>query len=252
MAIIALNLYSLRAHCGDVAAFDQTIAKLKKIGYPAVQLSGVPNVSPEDARAVFDKYGIRCVACHESLAQLRSDFPAIVKKLKTVGADFTALGSPGGMEPLAPENFPAFVKELDDYAVRFAAEGIRFGYHNHAFEFMRRDGAALLDHIYAGAPHLSGEPDTHWVQKGGGDPVAWIEKLAGRLPAVHLKDYVWRDNEGCFAEVGHGNLDWNRVLAACVKSGAEYYIVEQDSPTPGRDHFDSVAMSYDFLKTRVK
>jgi len=252
MAIIALNLYSLRAHCGSVEAFDETIAKLKKIGYPAVQLSGVPNVSPSDARHVMDKYGIRCVACHEGLAQLRSDFQGIVNKLKTVGADFTALGSPGGMEALSPEIFPAFVQELDGYALRFMKEGIRFGYHNHAFEFMRRDGSTLLDQIYAGAPHLAGEPDTHWVQKGGGCPVEWIRKLAGRLPAVHLKDYVWRDNKACFAEVGHGNLNWDRILKASVESGAEYFIVEQDDPTPGRDHFDSVALSYEFLKSRVK
>ena len=251
MAIIALNLYSLRTHCTTAEALDETLGKLKKIGYPSVQLSGVPNVSPEDVKRLLDKHGIGCCACHDNLAQLRSDLPGIVKKMKTLGAGFTALGAPP-QDELVPEKFGNLIKDLDSFARSFAKEGLRFGYHNHAFEFMRRDGKTLLEMIYEGAPHLNGEPDTHWVQRGGGDSVAWIRKLAGRLPAVHLKDYVWRDGAACFAEVGQGNLNWTEILKASVESGAELFIVEQDEPTPGRDIFDSVALSYNFLKARVR
>lgn len=30
--------------------------------------------------------------------------------------------------------------------------------------------------------------DTYWVQHGGGDVRAWMEKLAGRIDILHLKD----------------------------------------------------------------
>ena len=223
----------------------------RKSAIPPCRSRASKTSSPPQIRTLLDKHGLVCCACHESLAQLRSDLPGIVSKLKTLGANFTALGHPGGSEPVSASNLPSFIAELEGYAVRFAAEGLRFGYHNHSLEFERQEGKTVLGRIYDGAPHLYGEPDTHWIQRGGGDPVAWIRRLAGRLPAVHLKDYVWRDGEARFAEVGHGNLDWDGILSASREAGAEYYIVEQDDPTPGRDIFDSVALSYEFLKDRV-
>jgi sugar phosphate isomerase/epimerase len=50
-----------------------------------------------------------------------------------------------------------------------------------------------------------------------------------------------------FCEVGRGNLNWRRILAAAEKSGCQWFIVEQDT-CPG-DPFDSLKISYDYLRT---
>jgi sugar phosphate isomerase/epimerase len=72
------------------------------------------------------------------------------------------------------------------------------------------------------------------------------------MPAIHLKDYAVASNAPHFAEVGSGNLDWPRILAACRETGVEWYIVEQDEPVPsGRDIFESVGMSYEFLANHL-
>ena len=70
------------------------------------------------------------------------------------------------------------------------------------------------------------------------------------LPQLHLKDYVINDdNQPTFAEIGNGNLDWPRIIAAADEVGCEWFIVEQD--TCAGDPFDSVKASFDYLQEQV-
>lgn len=250
---IGLNLYSVRGFCADEAGLDASLAKVKAAGYPAVQVSGIGPIPPHAIRRLLDKHGLACCACHERLAELRTDFAAALGRLRTLGCTFTALGSPGA-EAMNAGTLPGLAKELEGFGRRFADEGIRFGYHNHAFEFERFGGRLALETLFGTTDprFLAAELDTYWVQYGGGDPVDWVYRVKGRMPAIHCKDYAVTANKPHFAEVGHGNLDWRRILAACRETGVEWYLVEQDEPLPsGRDIFESVRLSYEFLAQNV-
>ena len=64
------------------------------------------------------------------------------------------------------------------------------------------------------------EIDTYWIQHGGGDPAAWIEKVAGRIPCVHLKDMAMgADGQQLMAEVGEGNLNWAAIWGRAGRRG---------------------------------
>ena len=133
-----------------------------------------------------------------------------------------------------------------------AASGMTLCYHNHHQEFRKTGGATILEKIYSStsARHLQGELDTYWVQYGGGDPAAWCERLSGRLPLIHLKDYMVNDeNEPAYCEIGSGNLDFARIVAAAEKAGCQYFIVEQDE-TPG-DPVDSLSQSFRHLAENI-
>ena len=118
-----------------------------------------------------------------------------------------------------------------------------FGYHNHSFELEKFNGRVGLATIYEDSDprYLKAEIDTYWIQHGGGDSAAWIDKLKGRIPLVHLKDMAVRKGNPIMAEVGEGNMNWKAILEACKRAGVEWYIVEQD--TCERDPFESLAIS---------
>ncbi|MCY2926086.1 MAG: sugar phosphate isomerase/epimerase, partial [Planctomycetota bacterium] len=107
--------------------------------------------------------------------------------------------------------------------------------------------AALYDR--ADARHLKAELDTYWVAAGGGDPAAWIRRLPGRQPLLHLKDMAIVPGHGQrFAPIGEGNLNWPAILAAAAESGVRWYLVEQDD-CYGESCFDVLATSYRNLRT---
>jgi len=121
--------------------------------------------------------------------------------------------------------------------------GLTFGYHNHSFELEKFDGKTGLEILYGESDPdvFTAEIDTYWIQHGGGDPAAWIRRVAGRSPLVHLKDMVMRGSEQLMAEVGEGNLNWPAILEACREACVEWYIVEQD--VCQRDPFESLGIS---------
>ncbi len=88
--------------------------------------------------------------------------------------------------------------------------------------------------------------DTFWVQAGGGDPAQWLEKLAGRIPCIHLKDYAYGRT---MAVIGEGNINFDRVFEKAEAGGTQYMLVEQDNCN-GEDPFDCLARSYAYLRSR--
>jgi len=142
----------------------------------------------------------------------------------------TGLGCPYVSTSLAGEvakDWPAAI-ELVKRAGRAAAQqGLQFSYHNHAQEFQQFDGQYALDMLYARTDpeQVKAELDTHWIARGGLDPVAYIRKYAGRVPQLHLKDIGPNDE---FVEIGAGVLDLPAVLAAARDAGSQWIIYEQD------------------------
>ena len=168
------------------------------------------------------------------------------------------------------DGYRAFAKDATEVARRLKAGGLTFGYHNHAFELEKFDGRTGLEILYAESdPIVTAEIDTYCVQFGGGDPAAWIRKLKGRLPLIHLKDMAFghdggsiKRNDGesdadfarrqrwgmkpLMAEIGEGNMNFPEILKACREAGVVWYIVEQD--VCQRDPFESLAISLRNLK----
>jgi sugar phosphate isomerase/epimerase len=135
------------------------------------------------------------------------------------------------------------------------AAGLRFCYHNHAFEFEPMEGTTPFATLLGNTDPklLAIEMDLFWVSVAGLDPAAILQKYKGRVPLVHLKDKAkdtpGRFNEGvartAFKEVGGGTMDWPRILKAAEASGVEHYFVEQDQ-TPA-DPVESLKQSFAFV-----
>jgi sugar phosphate isomerase/epimerase len=253
----AVQLYTVRDFLATEHGFAESLEKIGKMGYPAVQLSAVgamngeyPAVSAPQARQMLDDNGLRCIATHRSWNDLVHKTESEIEFHKTLGCDFAAIG--GVPPPYNSEGADGFRRWAGDAApviARLKEAGIRFGYHNHAFEFQTygpdRQWLYSIFMEEAG-PDLLLELDLYWANHAGVNPVRIIEKAPGRLPVVHLKDVEMDGNNPVMAPVGEGNLDWSVLLPALQAAGTEWVCVEQD--TCRRDPFDCLRSSFEYLQ----
>jgi sugar phosphate isomerase/epimerase len=101
--------------------------------------------------------------------------------------------------------------------------GVRVGIHCHG-GYMFGGSPDVLEHlIKLGTPEIGLWIDTAWAMQIGphqGNPVAWVEKFAGKIYGVHYKDFVfesnaqWRD-----VVVGEGTLNLPAFVEALDKHG---------------------------------
>jgi sugar phosphate isomerase/epimerase len=249
---VALQLYTLRDYLKTPTDIRHALKKVRAIGYESVQASGLGPIEDSELLKILSDEGLGLCATHEGSDLIRQEPEKVAAKLSRLGCKYTAYPFPAGVDWSKPGDVESLVADLDRAGAVLAKAGQVLTYHNHAVELMPFQGMTALDYIYAktNPQNLQGEIDTYWIQHGGGDPVAWCAKLAGRLPLLHLKDYTVKPNgTPDFAAIGAGNLNWKAIIAAAEKSGCEWFIVEQDS-TPGSP-FDAVKQSFDYIKANL-
>ncbi len=249
---VAAQLYTVRDFIRDSAGLAAAARKLRAIGYPAVQLSGLGPIPNAEVVRIMDGEGLVICATHEPSETILGEPEKAIATLQELGCRLTAYPFPAGIDMGSAETVTAWVRRLDAAGARFRAAGLTLGYHNHDLEFLRFGETTVLDYLYAHtAPdHLVGELDTYWVQAGGGDCVEWCRQLRGRMPFIHLKDYAMtRDRRPGFAEIGRGNLPFARIIAEAEQSGCQWFIIEQDT-CPG-DPFASLRISFDYVKANL-
>ena len=247
---LAAQLYSVRDYLKTPADIATSLQKIRAIGYQAVQVSGMGPIPEADLVKLCRDNGLTICATHEPSDQILTNPQAIVDRLQKLNCRITAYPYPGGVKFDSVASVKELCRRLNAAGKVLHEAGQVLCYHNHHTEFQRVAGQPALEIIYAETDpqYLQGEPDTYWVQFGGGDPVAWCTRLKGRLPIIHLKDYmVQPDNKVTYTEIGNGNLDWKKIIAAADAAGCQWFAVEQDE-CPG-DPFESLRQSCAYLQT---
>jgi sugar phosphate isomerase/epimerase len=247
---VALQLYTLREFLKTPADIAATLKRVRAIGYQAVQVSGMGPIPETDLVQLCHDNGLTICATHEPSDTILNEPQKVVERLRNLGTRITAYPYPAGIQFDTLDLVKDFCRRLDAAGKVLHDAGLVLCYHNHHIEFRRIDGKTVLEIIYAETKYVQGEPDTYWIQNGGGDPVEWCDRLKGRLPIIHLKDYtVTADNKVTFAEIGNGNLNWKKIIAAAEAAGCQWYCVEQDT-CPG-DPFVSVKQSFEFIRDNL-
>jgi len=241
--ILAAQLYTVRDHTQTADDFRATLKKVSEIGYRSVQVSGIGPIPVEEVKAALDDNKLTCCITHISYDRLLNDLPQVIEEHKLWGCNHVGIGSmPPEFRGIGEAGYKNFIPFANEVSGKLADEGMTFGYHNHSFEFERYGNRTGLDILYDDSKNLNAILDTYWIQHGGADSAAWVHKVAGRMPVIHVKDMVMQGKEQIMAEVGEGNLNWPAILAACEETGVQYLAVEQDICQ--RDPFESLAISY--------
>jgi sugar phosphate isomerase/epimerase len=249
---VAAQLYTVRDFIKEPKEIAESMKRVREIGYRAVQISAMGPIDEGELMTILDGEGLTVCATHEPGGTILDEPSNVAERLEKLGCRHTAYPYPGGIDLGSADEVKRFIGRLDEAGRVLREAGRVLSYHNHHVEFRRVGGRLIIDAIYGDtAPeNLQGEIDTYWVQYGGGSPLAWCERLKGRLPLLHMKDYrITEENQPQWCEVGNGNLDWKRIVAAADAAGCEWFIVEQDT-CPG-DPFDSLKASYDHIKANL-
>ena len=193
--------------------------------------------------------GMKVTSGHYGLAQITGDtWLKAVDDAKKNGQDFMVM----------PYLVEGDRKTIDDYkrvcaSLNAAGEvcnknGIRFQYHNHAFEFETLDGQIPFDVMLKELdPKKVGiELDLYWIVRAGQDPLKYFNAYPGRFEQWHIKDMSKADNSKN-ANVGDGSIDFKALFAKAKKAGLKHWYVEYDT-FPG-DPIESVAASAKYLKS---
>lgn len=251
-----LALYTVREEMSkDPSA---TLKAVADAGYAYVEAAGYSEgkfygMSPEDFGKLLKEVGLKPVSTHqggmnmENVDQMIADvkkagFKYFVIPVPPMGHFKVEEGKMGMSEELE------FLTEvLNSVGKKCKNAGLELLYHNHDFEFVKNEAGIVpieyfLEHTDADTVNF--EMDLYWVTRAGADPLVYFEKYPGRFKMWHVKDM---DDEGKFAPVGKGNIDFGRILEQKEQSGMKYYYVEQDR-TWDEKPMDVIKVSHKGLK----
>ncbi len=245
---IGAQFYTLREFCQTTEGLYESLQRVADMGYRTVQLSGVCQYDPREMKEQLDRLGLSCVLTHIPPDRLLNEPEKVAADHEILGCHHIGLGFYDFKQDEKEHTVANFVAKFKPTAAVLRDAGKYFMYHNHDGEFDKIGGTTILQQLSEGfAPEEMGFVlDTFWIQAGGADPAYWIEKLSGRVPVIHLKDYAYGRN---MAVIGEGNINFDRVFEKAESAGTRYMMVEQDNCN-GEDPFQCLRRSYAYLKAQ--
>lgn len=242
---VGVQMYTLRDETEK--DFVGTLRKVSEIGYAGVEFAGYGGLAAGELKSIIDDLNLRSIGAHTGTDALEADMAGVIDFQLTLGSKFVIV--PWIQPPTDFAGWQEFAGCMNRYGQELKRHGLQLCFHNHAGEFVRIGGMYGLDLLYENtdAELVQAELDLYWVKKGGEDPARYMQKYAGRVPLLHIKDMA-ADAEGTFTEFGTGIIDWDAIFAVAPAVGAQWYIVEQD--VCQRPCLESVAISFNNLKAR--
>ncbi len=230
---VSFQLYSAR----NFTPWDAVLEHLANLGYTQVEGFGAAYEDAAAFRALLDKHGLAMPSGHFfPLEQFEDDFAGVLDAATTLGMKrLFCPALPPEQRVTDPAAWTSIGHRLAEIGKQVRDAGLRFGWHNHDFEFVAcTDGRLPMDILLESAPSIEWEADIAWIVRGGQDPFAWIEKYAGRITTAHVKDIAPADeciDEDGWADVGYGVMDWQKLTLALRKIGVDLFVMEHDNPS---------------------
>jgi hypothetical protein len=261
---IGIQLYSVR----DEMRKDPlgTLKKVAEMGYKNVEHANYVNgkfygYEPKEFRKVLDDLGLSMPSGHTVMGgqhwdAAKNDFTDVWKK--TV-EDAALLGQKYVVSPWLDvslrKNFDdckRFMEVFNKSGELCKKSGMKFGYHNHDFEFsLRLTSVKVYDIIMQNTdPSLVAQQlDIGNMYNGGGRAIELLKQYPGRFELMHVKDEIKGEKELYESTVlGTGIIGVADVLKLAANSGGTtQYIIEQES-YQGKSPLDSIKMDLDWIK----
>ncbi len=254
MKKIGLQIYTIRDYFKFPEMAKASFKRMAEIGYTQGQTAGDYGLTPEQYAGAAHDAGIEIVGTHYSWDKIINETDETMKVHEILGTTNVGIGGMPGFARENKENLLQFIDQANEAAAKLYSRGFKFTYHNHSFEFKKFDGKTMFDYLVEGLDPktCSFVLDTYWVQHGGADVRATIERLAGRIDILHLKDMGAcggeKGNVPYITSIGNGNINFKDIIPLAEKTGVKSFVVEQDTNWRDNDPFKAITDSYEYIK----
>ena len=264
--LTGVQLYSIRDDMGKDPL--GTLKALSAMGYQHVEHAGYKarkfyGYAPADFKKLLADLGMDMPSGHTVLGKDHWDDAAggFTDLWKQTVEDAAAAGQTFVISPWLDSSIRTSMDDLKKYMDIFnksgelcSTFGMKFGYHNHDFEFSESlEGKTLYDHILEKTdPNLVIQQlDIGNLYNGGAVALDIVKKWPGRFQSMHVKDEI-TSSEGHekyeSTILGTGIVGVKDVIDLGKNQGGTiHFIIEQES-YQGRTPLDSVKEDLEIMK----
>jgi len=245
--LTGIQLYSVRT---DMKADPLgTLKQLSDMGYRHVEHANYANRkfygwSVSEFRKILNGFGMSMPSGHTVLDAKHWDASKkdFTNEWKYTVEDAAAMGQSFVISPWLEESKRKSMGDLKSFMEVFNRSGefckkfgMKFGYHNHDFEFSEKvEGKVLYDIILAETdPNLVMQQlDIGNMLNGGGKALEVMQQYPGRFESMHVKDEI-KAAEGHepfeSTILGKGVVPIKAIIDLGRASGTKHFIIEQES-----------------------
>jgi sugar phosphate isomerase/epimerase len=242
-----LQVYSMRNQLGD--DFEGTMEYIAKVGYKHIEGYGLGTdgkflgkISPSHYQKVIGDLGMELKATHCSYTT-PDKAQKMIDAAKETGLEYMIVPYTPDNDRKTADGWKEVAENFNKIGEMCNKVGIKFGYHNHDFEFKELDGIIpqelLIESTEASLVHF--EIDLFWTIKGGYDPLKLLKKYPGRIQLFHVKDATPALEE---STVGEGIIDFKSIFTAGKADAIEYYFIEDERTD---DPYKNIKADYEYM-----
>jgi sugar phosphate isomerase/epimerase len=244
--VTALQLYSVRGAMNSDPL--GTLTRLAEMGYTHVEHAHYVDQkfygwTAREFRKVLDDLGLHMPSGHTVLRSnhwdaSQKDFTGEWKKLVEdaayMGQEYVVSPSMEAATRKSYDQFMAFMEVFNACGELCKKSGMRFGYHNHDFEFSETlNGEKLFDIIMKNtdADKVVMQLDMGNMFIAGALAEEVLKQYPGRYDNIHVKDMVRKaDGKGFESTIlGEGLVNTKNVCDLGLKMGTRLFVIEQES-----------------------
>jgi sugar phosphate isomerase/epimerase len=266
---IGVQLYSVR----DAMSADpiDTLKKLNQGGFRYVEHAGYENrkfygYSVKEFKKILNDHDLQMPSGHTVMTAQHWDTAKgdFTDEWKYTIEDAAEAGQRYVISPWLDEGLRTDMEGLKRFMEQFnkcgglcKAHGMKFGYHNHNFEFNTMVGQInLYDYILQNTdPSLVAQQlDIGNMYGTSGVPLDLIAKYPGRFELIHVKDEIKSNSPGDSDQgyestiLGQGLIPVKEILKAGRKTGGTSQFYIEHESYQGKDPVDCVKIDLQILK----
>lgn len=257
---VGVQLYSLR----DIISKDVkgVIEKVAAIGYKEVETYGYSakdgfwGLKPKEFSTLLKQNGLVAPSGHYDLDGFMSgknpdSLKSYIEAANVIGSEYIIVPYLGGNLRSTADHFAKLAAKLNEGAELCKKSGLKFGYHNHDFEFKKFGNTTGLEIMLKETDKklVDFELDLYWAVRSGVDPSTLFKAYPGRFKLWHVKD-MDKINKDRNTEVGNGAVNFKSIFEHQKLSGVKHFYVEHETNYKP-DILGSVRSSFNYVKKEL-